>query len=264
MAWENIEDRLLEPLRTKTITPDGTVWLPDSPLSIGRWLSSVAKTDEEVRELEMPRFRFIENRWPIERLVEFDSDVRFDRDVLLAMHVGRRAYLLWKQEDYKIIGAIEPATNAALYRVVISATWPGGISGWRSGTCRNWRPDLIPNSLIDRLNDRDAVGQPLASSVPKGDHPTPVLFGWIGLCFDVPLVRYWHEDVSDPMLTFDEEAGVMRYKATYGDKQRDAQRRLKQDERQRVKLEVPEQKQQSNAPQDTDSNKAADRDKHVA
>ena len=50
MAWENIEERLKNALTVTVSFPAGTR-LPDRHLSIDDWLTSIAETDEELREL---------------------------------------------------------------------------------------------------------------------------------------------------------------------------------------------------------------------
>ena len=70
MAWEGIEEKLSKALTVKISLPAGTIWLPASHLTIDDWLTSIAKTDEELRELNIPRIRFLQNRWPIINLME--------------------------------------------------------------------------------------------------------------------------------------------------------------------------------------------------
>ena len=70
MAWEGIEEKLKTALTVKVSFPAGTIWLPDHHLSIDDWLTSISETDEELSELDLPRIRFLQNRWPIEKLVE--------------------------------------------------------------------------------------------------------------------------------------------------------------------------------------------------
>jgi len=69
MAWENIEEKLKQALTVEVSFPDGTIWLAERQLSIDDWLEGIAKADEEWRELEIPRIRFLQNRWPIDELV---------------------------------------------------------------------------------------------------------------------------------------------------------------------------------------------------
>ena len=70
MAWENIEERLKKALNVKITFPSGTVWLPDAHLTIDDWLTSLAQTDEELREPS-------------------------DRRSIWAMYVGGQAYVLF-------------------------------------------------------------------------------------------------------------------------------------------------------------------------
>ena len=69
-----IPNSVKKALSVKVSFADGTIWLPESHLSIDEWLGSIAETDEELRELEIPRIQFLQNRWPSEELVEFEWD----------------------------------------------------------------------------------------------------------------------------------------------------------------------------------------------
>src|SRR5246127_561726 len=106
MAWENIEERLKKALAVKVSFPAGTIWLPASHLSIDEWLTSIAETDGEIRELNnIPRIRFLQNRWRIDQLVELEwNDAFSSRRVIAAMYVGERAYILFSDwTDYQVI-----------------------------------------------------------------------------------------------------------------------------------------------------------------
>src|SRR5438876_2221421 len=96
MAWENIDEKLKKPFTVNVSFPGGKVWLPETHLTIDHWLESVAETDEEWRELEIPRIRFLQNRWPMDRLVELEWDDQFaNRRVMHALYLGERAYILF-------------------------------------------------------------------------------------------------------------------------------------------------------------------------
>ena len=111
MTWEKIEERLKKSLNVKVSFPAGTIWLPDSHLSIDEWLTSIAQTDEEIRELNnIPRIRFLHNRWRFDPLVELEwEDAFLSRRVIVAMYAGDRAYILFSDwTDYQVIAALEP------------------------------------------------------------------------------------------------------------------------------------------------------------
>src|SRR5689334_774427 len=104
MAWENLEGKLAKALTVKVSFPSGTIWLPESHLTIDAWLESLAQTDEEIRELNIQRIRFLQNRWPIERLLELEWDDEFvNRRVIASMYVGQRAYILFSDwTEYQV------------------------------------------------------------------------------------------------------------------------------------------------------------------
>src|SRR4051812_42055387 len=103
MAWEKIDEKLKNALTVKIAFPGGTIWLPDRHLSIDDWLTSIAETDEELQELNIPRIRFLQNHWRMDRLVELEWNDEFsNKRVILAMYVGQRAYILfsdWSEYD---------------------------------------------------------------------------------------------------------------------------------------------------------------------
>src|SRR5213593_2170526 len=117
MAWEDIEQRLKNALKVKIAFPSGTVWLPDTDLTIDDWLTSLAQTDEELGELNIPRIRFLENRWRVEKLIHIRWDRPSDRRSVSAMYVGRQAYILFYDGvEYHVIAAIAPSNRPALDR----------------------------------------------------------------------------------------------------------------------------------------------------
>src|SRR5215471_8186717 len=147
MAWEHIEERLKKALTVKVAFPNGTIWVPDTQLTIDDWLESIAESDEELRELEIPRIRFLQNRWPIDRLVELEWDDEFsNRRAILAMYVGRRAYILFSDwTDYLVIAALEPKHKPSLYRAVIGKILENrGFVPTRPTRVINDRSDLVP------------------------------------------------------------------------------------------------------------------------
>jgi len=147
MAWENIKEKLKKALRVKISFPAGTVWVPDRHLSIDDWLVSIAETDEELRELNMPRIRFLQNRWPMDRLLELEWDDQFsNKRVVLAMNIGERAYILFSDwNQYHVIAAVEPKDEPSLYRAVVSDLLENrSFVRMRPTQIKNHRPDLVP------------------------------------------------------------------------------------------------------------------------
>src|SRR5215472_7659779 len=119
MAWEGIEEKLKGALSVKISFPAGTVWLPDHHLSIDDWLTSIAQTDEELKELNIPRIRFLQNRWPIERLLQLEWEGFASRRTMLAMYVGHQAYILFFDGfTYRPAGLVEPKDQPELYELV--------------------------------------------------------------------------------------------------------------------------------------------------
>src|SRR2546422_5638746 len=97
MAWENIEERLAKAFSVEIPFPNGMVALPPSRLELDEWLTSAAETDEELSELNIPRIQFLQNRWPIEKLMQFEweSESSVTRRAIWTMSVGHRAYILF-------------------------------------------------------------------------------------------------------------------------------------------------------------------------
>src|SRR5262249_18278740 len=152
MVWENIEERLKRAFKVKVVFPAGTIWLPDAHQDVDEWLTSMAETDEELRELDIPRMRFLRNRWPVEKLIEVEWDEQSsDRRTIWAMYVGTRAYILFSWGgEYQLIAAIEPKSKPALYRAVIGELLQNpNFVPERANKIKNYRPDLVPDALID-------------------------------------------------------------------------------------------------------------------
>jgi len=204
MAWEGIEEKLKGALTVKVSFPAGTVWLPDQHLSIDDWLTSISKTDEELVELEIPRIRFLQNRWPIEKLVELEWDDQFaNKRFIGAMNVGDRSYILFSDwGEYQVIAAIEPKDNTSLYRAVITKLLlNSSFVPTRPDRVRNCRPDLLPVGLPAWTAYREEEAAP---DVPP---PKPaerwkrflsdILGGWIQNWLNIPEQIFWHEDTPD-------------------------------------------------------------------
>jgi hypothetical protein len=216
MAWEHIEQDLKNTLTVKISLTAGTIWLPDSHLTIDDWLTCLAQTDEELRELNIPRMRFLQNRWPIVPLVEFAWDDKFSSSrVVLAMEVGRRVYILFSDwKEYQVIAALEPKDDPSLYGAVIGKILetpefipPAPLR------IRNRRPDLIPEfpevlNVGGRQKRRMAGSehfaecggpldwmQPGSQSGRRSDGFLSEIFvGWIGKWLNSPESGVWPEE----------------------------------------------------------------------
>jgi len=223
MAWEGIEEKLKKALSVKVSFAEGTIWLPETHLSIDEWLGSIAETDEELRELEIPRIQFLQNRWPSEELVEFEWDDEFsNRRVILAMYVGQRAYILFSDwTDYLVIAALEPKGKPALYRVVIGKILANrSFVPTRPTHIKNHRPDLVPEvapSLGHRHREEGPEVRPVAELAGLG-HPewkgfmSDVLVGWIGKWLNRPELGFWHEEMPESITRTNEGEIRMKYK----------------------------------------------------
>jgi hypothetical protein len=227
MTWEKIEARLQKALTVKISLPSGTIWLPDSHLTIDDWLTSVAQTDEELQELNIPRIRFLQNRWPIVQLVELEWNDEFFKRAIVAMNVGRRAYILFSDwNEYQVIAAVEPNNKPSLYRAVVGKllanrsfipTWPAHI--------KNRRPDLVPELIVSPDRDPDAspaLGRPLdwMNSGSKlnqrwKDFLSDIFVGWIGKWLNLPEMGFWHEDMPESIGRADKGEIVMKYNGAF-------------------------------------------------
>ena len=171
------------------------------------------------------------------------------------MYVRRRAYILFSDGiEYQLIAAIEPKSKPSLYRAVIGKVLQNLKFVPTPPThFRNSRPDLVPDvfeNLGERRddgaqNDRErepafggenfgGMGGPVdwmhpgsssANATPKQSNLSKLLVGWIGAWIDLPVLGYWHEDEPDSITTPEKGKYVMKYKPTYGDKQREAEKR---------------------------------------
>jgi len=223
MAWEGIEEKLKKALTVKVSFPDGTIWLPESHLRIDEWLESIAQTDEELRELEILRIQFLQNRWPMEELVELEWDDEFsNRRVILAMYVGQRAYILFSDwADYLVIAALEPGDKPALFRVVIGKILENrSFVPTRPTHIKNHRPDLVPEVALSpghRHRGEGAEVRPvgelagLDQSAFKG-FLSDVLVGWIGKWLNMPELGFWHEEMPESITRTNESEIRMKYK----------------------------------------------------
>jgi hypothetical protein len=205
MSWEDIEGKLKKSLTLMLSFPAGTMWLPISHLTIDDWLTSIAETDEELRELDIPRIRFLRNRWPIVTLVELEWDDEFsNRRRILGMYVGRSAYILFSDwKEYQVIAAIEPSDNPSLYRTVIGKLLENrSFVATRPTHIRIHRPDLVGEFVT--FSHEDAVSKKTGGPDLKPDERwrnflSHILVGWIGKWLSMPQVGFWHEDTPEPV-----------------------------------------------------------------
>ncbi len=211
MAWEDLQERLQKALTVKVSFPNGTIWLPESHLTIDGWLESIAETDEEIRELDILRIQFLQNRWRIDPLLELEWDDEFsNRRVIAAMYVGHRAYILFSDwKEYQVIAAIEPKDNPSLYRAVIGKLLENSsFIPTRPNQIRNRRPDLIPDPVEFSAAESDTD---MSREIPSmsGRQATrgraerwkrflsDIFVGWIGKWLDLPETGFWHKDAPE-------------------------------------------------------------------
>jgi hypothetical protein len=219
MAWENIEERLKKVFKVQISFPHGSVWLPDTHLTINEWLTSIAETDEELKELNIQRIRFLQNRWPVPKLIELRWDDSSSKRAIFAMNAGTRAYILFFDGlDYQLIAAIEPRTNAALYRAVISKLLQNpSFVPVRPTSIKNYRPDLIGDTetalATSEVSDIDWVDPASHAGKPKEGLLSRLLVGWVGNWINLPVLGYWHHDGPDSITTPEKGKYVVEYKS---------------------------------------------------
>ena len=223
MAWEHIEEKIRKALTVKVSLPGGTIWLPESHLTIDDWLQSIAETDEELRELEIPRIQFLQNRWPTEELVELEWDDEFsNRRLILAMYVGQRAYILFSDwTDYLVIAALEPRDKSSLYRTVIGKILENRSFVPTAPThIKNHRPDLVPEiatSFKHGHRDEGPEARPVGELAGLGQSAwkgflSDVFVGWIGKWLNMPELGFWHEEMPESITRTNQGEIRMNYK----------------------------------------------------
>ena len=156
MSWENIEERLAASLPQQMPFPEGMIWLPPTYINVADWLSSVARTEQERKELETGAMKFLQYRWPFEILVEMfwdDIGATISGDYKVeAMYVGNRAYVfLSKVGQPQVVAALEPANEQRLYSAVVKTLLsnPNAIAEPPARiVCP--RPDLVPQSVVEQ------------------------------------------------------------------------------------------------------------------
>jgi len=198
MAWENIQERLKKPFTREISYPAGRVWFPAGRLDIDEWLTSIAQTDEELKELNIRRIRFLQNRWPIEKLLQLEWDAVTSRRMVLTMTVGHRAYILcFDGFTFEVAGALEPHDKPALYQAVVEkALHDARLVPKPPRRVKNLRPDLIPNSILDDLqHHHEALPHYEAEVTPKKkSYLAKLLIGWVGNWIELPVLGYWHDN----------------------------------------------------------------------
>jgi hypothetical protein len=197
MAWENIEERLKQPFRCQVPHKRGVVWFPDSRLEINEWLTSIAQTDEELKELNIPRIRFLQNRWPIERLLQLEWEGFASRRTILAMYVGHQVYILFFDGfTYRPAGLLEPKDQPELYELVLARIFHDPLFvPTEPKRIIDRRPDLIPVSELDNLQHHHESlphDQPLRPS--KRGYLAKLLVGWVGNWIESPVLGFWHDE----------------------------------------------------------------------
>jgi hypothetical protein len=197
MAWENLEKRLQKGLPLRVSLAAGDIWLPETHINVDEWLTSLAETDEELRELNIPRMRFLQNRWPVELLLKMEwRNDKFSARLIWAVHVRNRTYLiLYDGFDYHLIGAIEPGDSIALYQAVLA----------RLLRDRNFVPE--PPTTIKSRHPHFSLSAaaagteggpgPTASTPTKRSYLSDLLVGWIGDWIEFPVVGFYHEDATE-------------------------------------------------------------------
>jgi hypothetical protein len=121
MAWENIEERLQKPFKVVIPHDGGKISLPGGRLDVDEWLTSIAETDEELKELNVRRIRFLQNRWPIEKLLQLEWNGAISRKMVLAMYVHQRAYILtFDGLTFEVVGSLEPKDRPLLYQALVN------------------------------------------------------------------------------------------------------------------------------------------------
>ena len=205
MPWENIEGRLMEAFKVSISFPAGTISLPETHLTIDEWLSSIAQTDEEVKDLEIPRMEFLLNRWRIEDLLflEWDGPVS-NKCAIKAMYIGRRAYILFSDwNECQAIAAVEPKSSSSLYPEIVGKLLENRSFVPSPPThVRNCRPDLLPG-LTDIGPDRPVGTGPAEWTKPALDTRkrwkaflSDILGGWIARWIHAPEEMFWGDEKS--------------------------------------------------------------------
>jgi hypothetical protein len=211
MTWENLEQRLKQPLQARISFPDGTVWLPETRINVDEWLTSLAQTDEELKELNIPRMRFLQNRWPVELLleIEWDND-KYRARRIWAMHVRNRTYLIFSDGvDYQLVAAIEPGDSHVLYNAVLGRIlssrnfvpeWPTSIKSRHPHLASVSKSAVSSGDLVSTAGAVAGKHGPMGSKPGKESYLSnlsELFIAWIGNWFEFPVSGFYHEEASD-------------------------------------------------------------------
>jgi len=197
MAWENVEERLKEPFKIQVPHNKGVVWFADGPLEINEWLTSIAQTDEELKELNIPRIRFLQNRWPIEKLLQLEWDGFASRRTILAMYVGHRAYILFFDGfTYRLAGLLEPKDQVELYELVLARMFQDPLFvPTEPKRIIDRRPDLVPVNELDYLqHHHEDLPHDQPQRPAKKSYLAKLLVGWVGNWIESPVLGFWHDE----------------------------------------------------------------------
>jgi hypothetical protein len=198
MAWENIEERLKKALTVEVSFPSGKIWLPESRLTIDEWLTSLAQTDEELEELNIPRIRFLWNRWRIEKLLQINWEKPADRRSVWAMYVGHEAYLLFSEGgEFQVIAALAPNDQPALYRALLTTLIQNPeFVPEHPTSIKSYRPDLLSDVEALRAIEVASKHEESLDWMRTGAKSRlrsllhRLLIGWI---INPPAMELWHE-----------------------------------------------------------------------
>lgn len=199
MAWEHLEQRLSDILKIQITFPSGVVSLPADDMTLDEWLTSLAQTDEELRELSIPRMQFLQNRWRVEQLLKITWENPPDLRSIWSMYVGERAYMfLYDGSQYHVIASILPGTSKALFRTVIGELLQNkNVIPEHPAVVHNYHPDFVPeavNRITSESADNETAAAAIRSTKGRTSYLTELLFGWIARWMHQPEHAFWHEE----------------------------------------------------------------------
>ena len=200
MAWENIEERLLKPFKVVIPHEAGQISLPGGRLDIDEWLTSIAETDEELKELNVRRIRFLQNRWQIEKLLQLEWDAAISRRMVLAMYVHNRAYILtFDGLTFEVVGSLEPKNQPALYQALVDIVLHDSrFVPMPPKQIKNLRPDLVSNTEIEEFrHHHEALPHLDLPPFRRRSYLARLITGWVGNWLDVPVRGYWSDESED-------------------------------------------------------------------
>jgi hypothetical protein len=189
MSWENLSERLAQPFCVRNSFRQGAILYPDHQLEIDEWLTSAAETDQELRELEIPRVWFLQNHWQMEKLAELEwaNHSSVTRRQVWALYIGHRAYFVFSGGfKYWLVAATDQIEDPAFYREVLRSllkdprfvpTPPLHI--------RYFRPELDPH-----VEDQ---AEPARINMWAQRPSTNMFREWSRLWADALVWGFWHE-----------------------------------------------------------------------